>query len=136
MKNLNLHALNARRLAAVGTYEFRALHIAWCLLRGRSIDRIESANSNPHLCHGVTQVADLCCEGYRPFDPLFYGVQTLQEYEAEKAAFRKKVIEDLTAWRKGLHLTWMESEVNRRKRNALKRSTPRVHPRPRPAQVA
>lgn len=135
MKNPNLHALNSRRLAAVGTSEFRALHVAWCLLRGRTIEQIESANSNPHQFLGPTQVANLCCDGYRPFDPLFYGVKTLQEYEAEKAAFHKKVVEDLTSWHKRLHLTWMESEGNRRKRNALKRSTPRLHPRPRPVDL-
>lgn len=135
MKNPNLHALNASRLAVRGTVTFRAVHIAWCLLRGRTLDQIESTRSNPHLFPSPSTIARHVAGGYRPHDPLFFGTATPQEYEEQKKAFVQKVTDDLTAWKKRLHLTWLETDAGRRKRNALKRSTPRPHPRPRPENL-
>ena len=136
-KNPNLAKFNDRRLAAASSWTgtpFRHLHLAWCLLRGRTIDQIEAKTSNPHHFPAPSTIADLALQGYRPFDPLFYGVMTEEEYKAEKAAFHAKIITDLTAWKKQLSLTHLTIEATRRQRNAVKRSTPRTH-QPRPASL-
>jgi hypothetical protein len=133
-RNTNLDKLRALRKDNPYGYEARLYNLIYGLIRGRSIDRIESKNSNPYHFPDPKSLADKTMAFYRPIaegqDPAVY--------ESEKKAFHAKLIADLTAWKKQLHLNWLTLEATRRQRNAVKRSTPRIHPRPRPqaAKVA
>lgn len=129
-RNPNLQKLNEERLAAMkdgNGWGFRRLHIAWCLLRGRTIDQIESASSNPHTFPSLDDILWNVQEGYRPKAE----GQDDEAHAAERSAYLKSIREQLTAWKKKLHLAWLEAEPKKRARNAAKRAQPRVH-RPRP----
>lgn len=132
-RNTNLDKLRSLRKDTYGS-QARLYNLAYGLIRGRSIDQIESPNSNPHRFPSPKSIADMAVAFYRP---IAEG-QDPAAYESEKKAFYAKLIADLTAWQKKLHLNWLTLEATRRQRNAIKRSTPRIHPRPRPqaAQVA
>lgn len=129
-KNMNLVTLRSLRSLEANRYGYnaRVMHLAYGLIRGRSIDRVESPNSNPHLFPSPKSIADMAVVYYRP---IAEG-QDPAAYESEKKAFHAKLIADLFAWQKKLHLNWLTIEATRRQRNAIKRSTPRTHPRPRP----
>jgi len=129
MKNPCLAALNEQRLAP-NSY-FRYYHIAWCLARGRTMAQIESKNSNPHYFPEINGLLLTAMSGYRP---IAEG-QDKAEYEAAKTAWRERLREDLTAWKRQLSINWITVEATRRQRNAAKRATPRIHPRARPATL-
>lgn len=132
-RNTNLDKLRALRLEQSNRYghQARLLNLAYGLIRGRSMERIESKNSNPYLFPDPKKIADTAIQFYRPIA----DGQDPAAYESEKKAFYAKLISDLTAWKKQLHLTWLTTEATRRQRNALKRATPRIHPRPRPESL-
>lgn len=117
-KNPNLDKLRALR-ANPGHADVRSLHIAYCLLRGRKIAQIESPNSNPYVFPDLSTIRQYVFVGHRPgavenpHDP---------DYLAEVHAFWREVEADLTAWKKQLHLHWMELEGEKRARNYAKRN--------------
>lgn len=133
--NMNLAALRSLRAMEENRYGYtaRVLHLAYGLVRGRTIDQIESPNSNPYQFPDPKSIADKAAAYYRPIN----DGEDVAAYEVEKRAFHAKLITDLTAWKKQLYLNWLTIDATRRRRNTLKRSTPRIHPSPRPqaAQV-
>lgn len=128
MKNPNLAALNKRRRS---TSDNRHDHIAWCLARGRTMSQIESKNSDPHFFPEINGLLLTVMMAYRP---IAEG-QSKAEYDAGEAAWRVRIREDLTAWKRQLSINWITIEATRRQRNAAKRATPRIHPRARPATM-
>ena len=132
-KNSNLATLRSIRALEGNRYGHtaRVLHLAYGLLRGRSLDRIESPNSNPYTFPGTQTILGYVKSYYRPFSD-GEGL-TLAEYEAEKAAFCKQIEADIQSWDRTLRMNWMQTEAKRRARNAAR--TPRVHT-PRPAMLA
>lgn len=119
-KNPNLVALRTIQ------HGDRALHIAYCLLRGRTMDQIESANSDPHsfACY-IPSITSHVATYHRPAEE---GVSPETHALAVKA-FQEKISKDLLAWHKKLMLNWMELDIKKQKRNAAKRSQVRQHPR-------
>lgn len=130
-KNSNLASLRTLRAQEGNRYGYtaRVLHLAYGFLRGRSLDRIESLNSNPYTFPSTSAILGYVKSYYRP---IAEG-QTPAEYEAEKASFCKQIEADIQAWDRTLRMNWMQSEAKRRAHNAAR--TPRVHT-PRPAMLA
>ena len=124
LKNSNLASL--RTLRTQGGYRCgptaRVLHLVYGLLRGRSIDRMESLASNPYTFPSAGTIVVYVNSYYRPISE----GQTPAEYEAEKVAFCKKVDMEIQLWLRTLHMNWMQSQAKRRAKNAAPRP-PRVH---------
>lgn len=133
-KNSKLAALRSLRALECWRYgsSARVLHLAYGLLCGRPLARIESPNSNPHTFPSTPPILKWVESYYRP---IAEG-QTPAEYEAEKAAFFQKVEADINAWTRQLHMNWVMLEAKRRAHNTAKRAAgPRVHTA-RPATLA
>ena len=116
MRNTNLMALRQLRTQHRYGMAARRFHITYCILRGRTIDQIESASSNPFVFPDIGTLTDLVEQFYRP---LAEGTSDV-EYLAEKKAFVAKVKADLTAWKQQISLTWMQAEAKQRQMNRAK----------------
>jgi hypothetical protein len=131
-KNPNLDKLRQLR-ANPGYADVRSLHIAYCLLRGRTIGQIESAYSNPYTFPSLSTIRSYVYDGHRPGatdNPLH------PDYLKEVKAFWVKCEADIKAWQQQLHVTWATTQAKRRARNAAKAAAgPRVHTS-RPATLA
>lgn len=130
-KNPNLVSLRQLRALPANSSgsSARVLLLAYCLLRGRTIDRIESPNSDPYAFPYPGTVADLAAKYHRPAEE---GVSA-EEHAATVKAFREQIAQALLAWKKQLYLNWAELEIKKRARNAARQ--PHAH-RPRPADLA
>lgn len=111
-KNPNLAALRALRAQEINRYghNARLLHLAYGLIRGLPLDRIESAHSNPHLFPRWQTLVNTTLTYYRPIDE----GQTQADYDTEKEAFRAKLKDDILAWKRQLQMTWLDTEARRR----------------------
>ena len=113
-----------------GSHTTRETLLAYGLVRGLPMERLESKNSDPRQFPSINTLVIHAMNHYRPQ----VEGESLDEYTAARNAFEVKLEADLKDWLKTLHLNWMALEVTRRQRNAAKRATPRVH-RPRPATL-
>lgn len=122
-----ISALRAFRLSSPSYLNDRHYLLAYGLVRGFPMERLESLNSDPYKFESldwmlITGIA----AGYGC--PREEGMSPT-EHDLAKKAYRDRLRADLKAWHKKLMLNWMELTIQKQKRNALKRSQVRQHPR-------
>jgi len=100
--------------------DFRVLHLAYCLLRGRKISECESETSLIENLPSGKLVADTAMRYFRPrragaFLEPEEAEETATEYAEAQAFFHQSIVDEMKAWRKQLTL-------NSLKRQAVKRA--------------
>lgn len=124
-KNQNLIALRAARALPENSYGYnaRCLLLAYGLVRGLPMERLESKNSDPYAFPSPGSLADLAARYHRPAAE---GVSET-EHAATVKAFRDQTYKVLVAWHKQLYIHWAELDIQKRARNVAKRTGTRTH---------
>ena len=129
-KNPLYAAVTRLRLFRLGSNYAGDRHylLAYGLLRGFPMSRLESPNSDPYSFGALDfRLIGGIVASYRGPDP--EGTSP-QEQDAIRATIQNRVVDELRAWQKQLYLNWAELDIQKRARNVAKRTTPRIHPRP------